>query len=129
MELDWNEEHTAYAVLISTGFGSGWSTANMEYPEIAYDKRVVEWYLEHSGEQFCSTISSDFKRKKEETLEAIEFFESLGYHGLYFGGYKPNMVKWVRAEAIWRVSEYDGSEIIEYFNPTYWNKFPNNEVH
>ena len=45
MEVYYNEDKTKYAVLVSHGFGAGWSSWND--PSVAYDKRVVEFWLTH----------------------------------------------------------------------------------
>ena len=45
MEYYWNEDHTEIAVLVSVGFGAGWSTWNEK--ELAYDKRVVDLFIEY----------------------------------------------------------------------------------
>ena len=39
-------ENGELGVLISTGFGAGWSSWNCD--EIAFDKRVVEYWLNES---------------------------------------------------------------------------------
>ena len=107
MELYWNEDRTKYAVLVSPGYGAGWSTWNQR--ELAYDKRVVEYYLKHSH----STNTEDVAFKMEK----------LGYEGVYCGGWHKIHLEWVDKNAIWKMREYDGSERIEYYNPDCWNCF------
>ena len=113
MNLYWNEKHTEFAVLISPGYGAGWSTWN--HDAMAYDKRVVEWFLSAAA-------------KNTTANEREKLFNEWGYDDVYFGGLDHLMLKWVPANAIWRVSEYDGSEEIEYFDEREWNCFPNSEV-
>ena len=55
VDLYYNDDHSCYAVLVSHGFGAGWSSWNSE--EIAYDKRVIEWYLEHNSYEFCNKVN------------------------------------------------------------------------
>jgi beta-glucanase (GH16 family) len=125
VDLYYNDDHSCYAVLVSHGFGAGWSSWNAK--EIAYDKRVIEWYLEHNSYEFCNKVNlySSFSGDSEspEHAEANQFFNSLGYQNTYFGGYKPNMLEWVPVNAFWRIKEYDGSESIEFRDDGNWNFF------
>ena len=107
MELYWNNEHTRYAVLVSSGYGAGWSSWNQS--ELAYDKRVVEYYMTHSP-----------LTPREEVEAAMEQF---GYEDVYAGGWHKIHVDWVLANAVWRMDEYDGAEHIEYLNLEQWNQF------
>ncbi len=124
MELYWNKEHSEYAVLISSSFCAGWSTINKKYPEIAFDKRVIEWYLAHSSDEYCREVRINEKGNRE----IREFFDSLGYKNIWFYGYEPNMLVWVPANKTWRIGAYNGSEFIEYLDMAEWRTFPNNEV-
>lgn len=82
-------------VLISGGFGAGWSTWNDA--EIAYDKRIVEYWLNESP-------SSD---------EMANFVESLGYRKPYMGGYDSLRIKYIPRGDMFCIHEYDGAESIE----------------
>lgn len=82
-------------VLISPGFGAGWSSWNCD--EIAFDKRVVEYWLNESP-------SSD---------EMYEFLESLGYKNVYMGGYDSLTIRYIPRGTKFCIHEYDGSESIE----------------
>ena len=124
VELYYNDDRSAYAVLISPGWGSGWYTANPEYPEIAYDKRVVEWFLAHNDDYFNQISKSGFVGfDTKEYHDARKFFDELGYTEMYFGGVNKLVVKWIPIESIWRIDEYDGSERIEFFDLKGWNQF------
>ena len=119
VELYYNDDRTAYAVLISSGYGSGWSTYNSTYPEIAYDKEVIAWYSTLTPKyieqvSIRDTVANKFTQK---------FFNSLGYKDIYFGGLKPNMIKWIPVGSIWRVDEYDGFETVEFLDLRKWNQF------
>lgn len=87
-------ENGELGVLISYGFGAGWSTWNDK--ELAYDKRIVEKWLENA--------SSD---------EMCNYVESLGYARPYMGGYKQLELEFVPSGTMFRIHEYDGSESIE----------------
>lgn len=119
MELYWNPQHTEYAVLISPGYGAGWSSWNQAHKEIAYDKRVIEWYLAHNNTLYAYDLS--FSNSSDPiNEEADAFFSSLGYEDIYFGGFSDNMLQWVPAGTPWRVHEYDGAESIEYLDMKEW---------
>ena len=122
MEVYWNPQHTEYAILVSRGFGAGWSTWNGK--ELAYDKRVIEWYLEHNYSDFFNKVRL-YSPETLEHKEATEFFNSLGYGSPYFGGLQLNMIEWVPAGKRWRIDEYDGSESIHFANDDDWIIFNN----
>ncbi len=88
-------ENDELGVLISKGFGAGWSTWNDE--RIAYDKRVVEYWLnEHPSEAGMK-----------------EFLDSLGYSNTYMGGYNSLVVRYIPRGTVFCIHEYDGAESIE----------------
>ena len=87
-------ENNELGVLVSGGFGAGWSTWNDK--ELAYDKRIVEKWLENA--------SSD---------EMCNYVESLGYARPYMGGYKQLDLEFVPRGTVFRIHEYDGLESIE----------------
>lgn len=117
MELYWNPEHTAYAILISRGYGAGWSTWST-YPEIAYDRRVIEWYLEHNSFDFFAEVN---RRNSTAEKEAEEFFNNLGYHDVYFGGLQKNMIEWIPSKTSWYLEEHDGAERLVLADSAVWN--------
>ena len=84
-------------VLVSPGYGAGWSTWNN--PKIAYDKRVIDFRLEHKGQNVT-----------EE--EADKYFESIGYKETYFGGYGSLVLEFVEFDKPFYIHEYDGAEWI-----------------
>lgn len=116
-QLYWNEDKTEYAVLVSQGFGAGWSTWNQR--ELAYDSRVVEFYLTHKDdEEWMHTVEESGLMSREESFahkEARKFFESIGYNECpYMGGFENIELEWVPCGVIWRMDEYDGAESIVY---------------
>ena len=80
-------------VIISPGYGGGWSTWYNK--EIAYDKRIIEKFLEIG---VCA--------------ELCDYVESLGYlrPHLYFN--KPELV-FIPKGTLFCITEYDGYESIE----------------
>ena len=116
----WNEDHSAYAVLVSPGFGAGWSSWNDK--ELAYDSAIVEYYLAHYDnlewkEQIDSYGDNEVKNA------AIDFFKSEGYNFVYLGGLCDCMIEWVPSGKAWRIEEYDGAERIVYEEDYEWTCF------
>ena len=105
MEYYWNDDHTEIAVLVSVGFGAGWSTWNEK--ELAYDKRVVDLFIEYGP------------YGNEDNLQTI--LQAYGYEHVYLGGWEDIVIRWVPINTYWRITEYDGAEGIEYFDPEDWN--------
>ena len=87
------------AVLISPGFGAGWSTwADPEQREATlFDSRLVDFVLAHGAEGLGA------------------YAESLGYTG-YMGGAEDVRVEWMEPGTRFVVEEYDGSESIRTFD-------------
>lgn len=123
-EYYYNEDGTKVAVLVSPGYGAGWSTWNNS--ELAYDKRVVEFWLAHKdNEKFMEEIDSFSYHEKVPALkEAEEFFKSIGYSRIYFGGFNQIELEWVPVGCRWRIDEYDGSEHIEFLSMDNYNYVP-----
>ena len=99
------------AVLVSSGFGAGWSTWNQR--ELAYDKRVVEFWLEHKNDKAFIACLEDLEENKTKE-KVLKLFKSWGYSGVYFGGFSDIALEWVPIGTWFKVSEYDGSESITY---------------
>lgn len=125
MDLYYNSDNSAFAVLVSHGFGAGWSTWNES--ELAYDKRVVEWYLNHNTPSYCKKLIQTGlfgdTPESEEHKEAKNFFVTLGYKCPYFGGYENIHIEWIPTGAKWRIEECGGSEHIVYKADQKWNCF------
>lgn len=93
------------AVLISHGFGAGWSTWNEYGIELAIDKRIVEAKLRDTYK--CGD-------------ELDKFLESIGYHGIYTGGWDDILIHWVDKGTMFKIDEYDGAESIDLPNSKDW---------
>lgn len=91
------------AVLISPGFGAGWSTwAHGNADERLYDPELVRLVLEgarpYQLENYCE------KR----------------WPGDYFGGLEQLVVRWIPIGTQFYVHEYDGSESIKFQDDDNW---------
>lgn len=97
LEIDvekYYNEQGELGILISHGYGAGWSTCNDG--RIAYDKRVVEKWLEKVSE-----------------YEMTSFLNNLGYKDTYMGGYKNLRLEFIPRGTMFCIHEYDGHESIE----------------
>lgn len=87
------------AVLISLGFGAGWSTWGDTEQASArlFDSRLVDFVLANGA------------------AELQQLAESLGYTG-YMGGADDVEVVWLEQGTHFMINEYDGSESIRTFD-------------
>lgn len=87
------------AVLISAGFGAGWSTwaHEGEREGLLFDSRLVDYVLSTGVEGLA------------------EYAESLGYTS-YTGGAEDVRVEWLEPGTRFYVEDYDGSESIRTFD-------------
>lgn len=99
------------AVLISPGFGAGWSTwADPEYrPDVMFDPWIVDILL------------SDQYNKKEK-MNRIMAHCNIKYPDMYTGGLSDLTVDWVPEGSWFRVAEYDGNESIEFKENNEWTQ-------
>ncbi len=91
------------AVLVSPGFGAGWSTWNRAVPEILFDPAIVEFI-------------------KHDQWAELNTYVTLKYPGLYTGGMKDLAVAWLPEGTEFRIKEYDGAESIEIKGEANWIK-------
>ena len=84
-------------VMISPGYGAGWSTLNNK--ELATDKRVIE--------AFESGMSEKDMQK---------YLSSIGYDNVYMGGYDACVLEEVPKGTMFEITEYDGHESIRYID-------------
>ena len=92
------------AVLVSPGFGSGFSTWNSKSPEMAVDFDLVEAFLKEDMERFNYILEEKYNENDS----------------LYFTGVENLRVEWVDEGKKFRVEEYDGSESVEVFDEEVW---------
>ena len=91
------------AVLCTTGYGAGWSTWNVEYPEILFDPVVVD------------ALEMDLE------LSEIEGYLEGIYPNGQFEGYRTLGIKWVKQGTEINISEYDGLECVATKNSKTWH--------
>ena len=89
------------AVLVSPGYGAGWSTWNVR--ELAYNKLVVDAFLDY----------------REGRITEDEFKEHINYlypnDNVYFGGFDEGLeIRWVPFGTRFYITEYDGSESLVF---------------
>jgi hypothetical protein len=90
------------AVLISTGFGAGWTTWGM--PE----------------EALFDPILIDFVENNETNSDAFDEYLEKEYPGKYSGGADGLYVCWVPEGKEFRIEEYDGAENLVLKADGYW---------
>ena len=91
------------AVLVSRGFGAGWSTWNYEYPDMLYDADVARMLLDGAP------------------LDEIEKLAESKWPDAYLGGLDGLYVYWMSPGTKFRVDEYDGAESVEILDEIHWN--------
>lgn len=94
-------ENGKIGILISPGYGAGWSTWGDK--EVAYDKRVVEYWLDLKRLDFRTSTQSDMME---------EFLENLGYYNTYMGGFNDLVLEFVEVGEFFYIYEYDGYETL-----------------
>jgi len=94
-------ENGKVAVVYSPGFGAGWYTWNTEYPEIVFDPSIVTYV-------------------KTERWDELKVYVELKYPEIYAGGIEDLTVEWIPIGSQFKVTEYDGSESIEYRDSNNW---------
>lgn len=117
-------EGRGYGVLISPGYGWEFS-ARMTDQSIAIDKRVIEAAYE------CADVAVPHKRwgtdfDELRGFDKEKFSKMLTEFGYYeYDGeplYVPDdfAVEFLHEGTMFKISEYNGSEHIEIFDPTEW---------
>jgi len=90
------------AVLVSPGFGAGWSSWNHNIPELLFDPVIVGMVEDGTNS------------------ETIDVYCRAKYSDGYFGGSEDLIVEWVPVGTQFRVHEYDGSETLEFKDAIPW---------
>lgn len=104
------EENGKIGVLVSPGYGAGWSTWNDE--RLAYDKRAVEFWLEHKDDKELMEAVAGWNMNDPALEKARKYFEDCGYERPYMGGFKQIRMEWVSPGEKWKIDEYDGYETL-----------------
>lgn len=82
------------AVLISHGFGAGWYTWNLEYPELLFHPKLVEM----------------IEQGKANQIDDIWIEDNLGIKNIYCGGASGLRIHWLPIGTAFTVEDYDGAE-------------------
>ena len=90
------------AVLVSPGFGAGWSSWNPLVRELMFDPVIVAMVEDGTN------------------AETIAAYCEAKYSDGYFGGASDLIVEWVPVGTQFRVHEYDGSETLEFKDVLPW---------
>ena len=92
MNMNKLEKDGKVAVIISPGFGAGWSTWNSEFRDtLLFDAEIAQ-----------AVIDGDKAKAMKLAMEKCP--------GLYPGGAGGLMVEWIDKGSVFEVEEYDGSE-------------------
>ena len=87
------------AVIISAGWGAGWSTWH-GHKELIFHPKLVEWVeSEQPTVVAISTILKEILGEKEA-------------EGIYLGGVMDLSITWIPEGTKFKIEEYDGSEYI-----------------
>lgn len=93
------------AILLS-GSKFGWSTRN-GYPGLSYDKRVIEYYLEHKDDRdfMCNIVGYPPLIRREQ-----KYFDSIGYKDVSFLGFRNMSLVFLDIGTRYRIEKIDGFE-------------------
>jgi hypothetical protein len=90
------------SILRTSIYGAGWSSWNLDYPEILFDPIVVDAV------------------EREIELEAIEAYLVDKYPNGYFDGYDSLVVERIPVGTEFLIKEYDGVESVEFKTSINW---------
>lgn len=96
------------AVLVSPGYGAGWSTW-----AYAGDEDNRDFML------FDPTLVAMVERG--DSVEAIESYVTAIHPHTYCGGADDLTIEWLPVGTAFRIHEYDGSESVEIRDDMIWN--------
>lgn len=88
------------AVIVSPGYGAGWSTWNLDMPTLAFAPEIAQALLDGNRE------------------DAVRLAEAL-YPDAYAGGLFGAEVEWVPQGERFTIEEYDGNESLVILGPDY----------
>jgi hypothetical protein len=105
-------EHGATAILVTCGYGSGWSTNYIDNnsEKLLFDSRLFRYkycneFAEYNFEDFLKNIIS---------LDNILYMPDIDtWNNL--------VILFVPSKSVFKIRQYDGAESIEYFNPREWH--------
>ncbi len=110
-------------VLVSIGFGSEWS-AYIRNPilrkQMILDSRLIQYVASKEFKQYFSRENIWSEQTNEYFNELMKTFFSedmLKDQHLNVGGFSQLQIRLVPKNSTFRITEYDGAESIEIFNP------------
>jgi hypothetical protein len=92
------------AVLVSRGYGAGWST----------------WCYDEKRENMLYDPTLVLMCENKMSLEDMAYYVSVAYPDQYKGGLDGLYVEWVPQGTRFRINEYDGAETVEILNLETW---------
>lgn len=107
------------AILITPGFGIGWSTVGYDL----YDYDIIKLKLQSDKDEEINKLIKERTKTifyDENEADAYLYDFELNSDDLY--------VKWIPLNKEFRIIEYDGSESIEYNSLKYWNKITKKDI-
>ena len=111
-----NDGQIWVGVLVSAGYGAGWSTWNSYKGEgeldLALDHRIIEWLLANAKVTTYEDSNIDWDIEDVDEAALKEYCESIGYHDVYCGGAEGLWIEWYRKGTLIRIEEYDGYESV-----------------
>lgn len=99
------------AVLVSPGFGAGWST--WAYSGDDNYRECMDFML------FDPTLVTMVERG--DSAQAIEAYVTAKYPNTYCGGAGDLIIEWLPVGTAFRIHEYDGSETVEIRDNMNWS--------
>lgn len=110
-------ENGKVAVLVSPGYGAGWSTWNgfrgiVTAEELMFDPTIVKLTIQKDLEEITS----------DQHYQLVEAYctEKWGKDTIYCGGVDDLEIVWIPQGTLFKINEYDGSESIEYKENDNW---------
>ena len=125
IKLYWNKDHTKYAILVCNNGRLGWTAMNI--PEVAYDRRIVEYVIENMDMDWWKagreTQSLAEFCKSRMSKEIDEFLRSIGYEDVYTPPLRYVQIVWIDAGRKWRVRDGgEGEDCLEFEDEIDWNR-------
>ena len=103
-------------VLVSEGYGAGWSTWNSYKGEgeldLALDHRIIEWLIANATVTTCEVPEGPWNIEDVDEAALREYCNSIGYKDVYCGGADGLYIDWYRKGTLIRIEEYDGYESV-----------------
>lgn len=95
-------------ILVSAGFGAGWSTWSDKPKQVAEYKPIIE-YIENGGDPNKLTVDHPLVKQMCKDLD-LNYFYAGGNDGLYVA----------EVDGPYRINERDGCEIVRQTQVDFW---------